>query len=81
MASSVEGTNGGGGAAGVDGPEACRPRLPEDVLAAQDPEAERSGAGLALLLASAGSSMEGCPLKGYESLKNGLWPAGSKHPL
>ena len=75
MASSEEGTAGSGGAAGVGGPEACRPRLPEEVLAAQDPDAERCTAGLGLLLASVGSSMEGCPLRGWQSVRNGLWPA------
>ena len=75
MASSEEGTAGSGGAAGVEDPEACRPKLPEEVLAAQDPDAERSAAGLVLLLASVGSSMEGCPLMGWQSVRNGLWPA------
>ena len=59
MTSSAAGTGASSGVA--EGSGAAGPRLPEEVRAAQDPEAERRAAGLRLLLASVGSSMDGCP--------------------
>ncbi len=63
MASSAAGGAGEGRALAA-GKGVGAPRVPDEVRAAQDPEAERRAAGLVLLLVPVGSSMEGCPLRG-----------------